>query len=149
MKYSKKLTEEICKYISEGALNKDAAALAGIGETTFYEWQQKTLANGTDNPKYKGKFAESIKKAELLRKKKLANDIVTDKSWQAKAWYLERVHNAEFGQKSKLEVTDARDKIKEVNDLIDEKFDDKVPSQGESVVPESGGPTVPDDAGTE
>jgi transposase len=41
MKYSKEIVQEICKYIEEGSNYEDAAALAGIGESTFYEWKQK------------------------------------------------------------------------------------------------------------
>ena len=41
MKYSKEIVKEICKHTKEGSNYEDAAALAGIGESTFYEWKQK------------------------------------------------------------------------------------------------------------
>lgn len=38
MKYSPEIVEKICGYLRDGRTQKDAAALAGIAEDTFYEW---------------------------------------------------------------------------------------------------------------
>ena len=94
MKYSKELTEEICKKIENGTLNKDAAALCDVSEETFYAWQRK------DDIAYRPEFAESIKKAVAKRKDNFVKTIVTAsmKQWTAAAWYLERIHNDEFGK---------------------------------------------------
>ena len=102
-KYSEELTEEICKHIRNGVLNKDAAILSGISEATFYLWQQEKLEDGKDNPQFHLEFLESIKKAESARKRNFISTIVTasEKNWQASAWYLERVYPEEFGRKER------------------------------------------------
>lgn len=38
MKYCPEKVQEICGYLRQGKTQKDAAALAGIGEETFYGW---------------------------------------------------------------------------------------------------------------
>lgn len=161
-KYSKKLVEELCLRIAEGCSNKDAAILCDISEDTFYSWQQEKDGKGKINPQYHPELSESLKKAVAARKRKLVNDIVTEKSWQAKAWYLERVHYDEFGAKSKLELSTPEDKIKEVNKLIAETFpekepekeeekkdDDKVSSPSPDLVQGQGGEQVQPDQGAE
>ena len=35
------MQKELCDHVIGGASNKDAAALAGIDESTFYKWNQK------------------------------------------------------------------------------------------------------------
>jgi len=95
MKYSKEITEEICKYLRAGNSQKDSAVLAGIGESTYYEWM--------DNPE----FAEPIKKAEQECKSRNIAIIqkAAEKSWQAGAWWLERKYNSEFALKQINELT--------------------------------------------
>lgn len=158
-KYSEKLVAELCDRVAEGCSNKDAAILCDISEEIFYRWQRPTLDNGKVNPEYKIDLVESLKKAVAARKRKLVNDIVTEKSWQAKAWYLERVHYDEYGAKSKLELSTPEDKIKEVNKLIAETFpekeeeakkdDDKISSPSPDLVQGQGGEQVQPDEGTE
>ena len=89
-KYNQKIIREICKHISEGCSNKDAASLVAISEETFYSWQ-----------KSKPEFSESIKKAQASRKQHLIRLIfkAAEKQWQAAAWYLERVYPEEFAVK--------------------------------------------------
>ena len=103
MKYSKELIDEICRNIENGVLNKDAAQLSGIGESTFYDWLKEFNADGTKNDNYRIEFAESIKKAEATRKRNFIASIVkaSNKNWQASAWYLERVYPEEFGRKER------------------------------------------------
>lgn len=96
-KYKPELIRKICKYISEGSSNKDAALLAEISEETFYAWQRSKL-----------EFSESIKKAEAERKRHLI-DIVfkaAEKQWTAAAWYLERVYPEEFGLRKENQAPD-------------------------------------------
>lgn len=101
MKYSKKIVKEICKLVSNGVFNKDAAICVGISEETFYRWQREKLVDGEPNPEYKSDFCESLKKAEAERKKNFILIIAqaSTKQWQAAAWYLERVYRDQFSLK--------------------------------------------------
>lgn len=96
MKYSKDLTEEICKYLQGGNNRTDTCDLVGISFESFNQWM---------NDERKPEFSESIKLAEakckgrciaLVQKAALT-------SWQAAAWWLERKHQNEFAIKYKLE----------------------------------------------
>jgi len=103
MKYSRERVKEICKYISEGLSQKDAAILSGIGESTFYQWK----SDSKDHPSplsdvQKQDFIESLKKAESKNKRRhIKNiDFASKKSWQASAWWLERKYKDEFAVRS-------------------------------------------------
>lgn len=112
MKYSKELVDEICANISNGVINKDAAILSGISEATFYLWQKENDPNNPNeqknplNDEQRLEFLESIKKAEAQRKRNFISSIVkaSNKTWQAAAWYLERVYPSEFGRLREMEV---------------------------------------------
>ena len=127
MKYSKDLVDKIIKYIESGATNEDAAAMAGICESTFYRW----LSDDEDNPlneEEKSEFSESMHRAEARRRTVLANriikatedgylkdvdgKIVKDKNgqaivvkrgeWRAAAFYLERTAPETYAKKSEI-----------------------------------------------
>ena len=101
MKYSKEIVDKICGYIRAGAENKDAAFLVDVGESTFYDWQREKEADGTPNPNYHVEFVESLKKAEIERELRLVTIILkaAEKTWQAAAWYLERVFHDKYARK--------------------------------------------------
>lgn len=86
MKYSKQTTEELCKYISNGLSQKDAAVMAGTTEKSFYEWMKKS------------EFSESVKKAtvgfKLYHLHNIAKHAAT--TFTASAWLLERKFPEEF-----------------------------------------------------
>ena len=113
MKYSPEIIKEICRYIENGNSHKDAAALAGICEDTFYEWRNKS------------EFAESLKKAEL--KCKMRNILLIQKAaqdtWTAAAWFLERRYFDEYGRKQKLEHSG---EIKNINQEAEALTDDEL-----------------------
>ncbi|MDP4009801.1 MAG: hypothetical protein Q8P53_02335 [Candidatus Shapirobacteria bacterium] len=99
-KYSKDLLEKICELIKKGLSNRDASFCMGISESTFYEWQKE-----------KPEFSDTIKKAEMERKLLLISRIfeASNKSWQAAAWYLERVYTDEFGKREPKDLKDETD----------------------------------------
>jgi len=131
-KYNKEIVEGICKLVRSGVFNKDAAECNDISEETFYNWQRPELPNGKPNPEYHPEFSVSLKKAEAERKKNfiLAIALASTKSWQAAAWYLERVYNEQFARreikdhKGKVEVTDenASKELKKAVKEVYEKF---------------------------
>lgn len=114
-KYNKKIVESICKLVRSGVFNKDAAECNGISEETFYKWQRSELPNGKPNPEYHPEFTVSLKKAEAERKKNfiLAIALASTKSWQAAAWYLERVYNEQFARR---EIKDHKGTVEVTNE---------------------------------
>lgn len=81
--------KRICKYISEGLPRCHAAALAGISRDTFYDHQAKF-----------SDFSDAVKKATAKFVRTHVRRIVNAgrTSWQASAWFLERVCPQEFGR---------------------------------------------------
>ena len=143
-KYNKEIVESICKLVRSGVFNKDAAECNDISEETFYNWQRPELTNGKPNPEYHPEFSVSLKKAEAERKKNfiLAIASASTKSWQAAAWYLERVYNEQFARreikdhKGRVEVTNenASKELKKAVKEVYEKFrkDIRKPNTGRS-----------------
>jgi hypothetical protein len=89
MKYTDDTVKSIVNNLRSGNTQRDSALLAGISESTFYEWM-----------KYP-EFSESIKRAEKECKARNIAIIqqAATKSWQAAAWYLERRYNDEYALK--------------------------------------------------
>jgi transposase len=88
-KYTPERIKAITDAVLQGVPYRHAAAIAGITETTFYEWMNKKPA-----------FAEAIKEAEA---KAVAGRIARIRlaegdHWQAAAWWLERKYPQEFGR---------------------------------------------------
>lgn len=89
-KFSPEIIEEICGYIAEGLNQADAQTLAGISKSTFHEWESKH-----------SDFSDALKAAKVKNKQYHIGNIYKAgaKSWQASAWYLERIHGKEFAIK--------------------------------------------------
>ncbi len=103
-KYTPDTVDAICEAIRNGSTQHDAAVMAGVGKTVFYEWYS-----------LKPEFAEAVEKAHADFKQKnvtaiRAAGIRADKtghlsgSWQANAWLLERKYPEEFGQRMTLKL---------------------------------------------
>ncbi len=76
-----------------------AAEAAGIGETTFYEWQRGEFPRGADK-ELKAHFAEELTRARggsALRLMALVSTAAPD-DWRAAAWILERRFPKDFGK---------------------------------------------------
>lgn len=67
-------------------------------------------------------FSESIKKAKIKRKKELLDIIfkASRRTWQAGAWYLERVYPDEFGRKKIQEANTNESLINLIQSLTSE-----------------------------
>jgi len=122
MKYSPEIVDEICHHIELGVSNKDACQLADISEETLYKWIKE-----------KPEFSERIKKAVSKRKQRLTALILKagEKTWQAAAWYLERVHNKEF---AKREIREHEFNPEEMLSELFNKIDDKCETKDTSPV---------------
>ena len=87
-KYCKEIVEEICGHIEGGLTQKDACTLAKISHQTFHRWIDEH-----------SEFSEAIDGARVKNKQFHINKITQAKTWQASAWYLERVYHKEFSIK--------------------------------------------------
>lgn len=85
MKYNDLTVEKICGFIKTGVPSKHAAIASGISEPTFYRWIRERES-----------FDSLIKKAESERLASLVLTIRQDRSWQSKAWLLERLYRDVF-----------------------------------------------------
>lgn len=109
-KFGPETCKEIIEGIKQGYPQKTAAALAGVSESTFYDW----LKRGEDakrKTKY-SEFLESVKKARehskahhlgVIRKAGEGDD-KNRPQWQASAWYLERMFPDEFGRTQRVDM---------------------------------------------
>jgi hypothetical protein len=78
--------------ITKGLTINDACEYAGISEQTYYNWLNKdvsSIKNEEDKKKYL-EFLESLKKAQSECQMYCLDFLMKDKSWQSKAWVLER-----------------------------------------------------------
>lgn len=107
-----KLTEEtqtkIITAIKLGMRFEDAASVAGIALSTFYDW--KARGEKAKSGKFK-QFSEALKKAEAEGEQMLLARIqkAGREQWQANAWILERRHRAKWGRN--VDVTSGGEKI--------------------------------------
>ena len=125
--------EDICNWLKLGYYQEDAATMAGISASTFYDWMkkgdegQKALESGTSSslPAIQedgeveivdmySEFSEAVKKARAeaegahLRNIRRAADNGT---WQASAWWLERAFPKKWGKRSTLDLSDGNEEI--------------------------------------
>lgn len=80
-KYCPEIVEKIAACIAKGNYANVACALAGINDSTYYDWLKDES---------KPEFSNAIKEAEALAEQTALEAIQSDPSWQSKAWFLER-----------------------------------------------------------
>lgn len=126
LKLNNKLTKKICEDIKAGSPMKHAAIAHGISEATFYNWYNdgKNAKKGKKHDFYLAvEEAKSI--AITLRTRRIYNAGKT--SWQADAWWLERVDPENFGRKDKLSLKgDLKHEHKNVKELFSEELIDEI-----------------------
>ena len=78
--------------IEKGLTIVDACEYAGISEKTYYNWLNKNTDEIKDEEERKKfvQFLQDIKKAQSECQMYCLDFIMKDKSWQSKAWLLER-----------------------------------------------------------
>ena len=98
LKLTDELCDNICKDIKEGVPIVHASVANGISTSTFYSWYDK--GKEAKRGKY-NKFYEQVNEARsaavTLRAKRVYK--AGETSWQADAWWLERVDPENFGRK--------------------------------------------------
>lgn len=117
-------TKKICDEIKRGMPLTKAALLAGITATTFYNWYNK--GKKAKSGKFK-KFYDQIEEAKAyaiaLRIENI-RQAGADGTWQADAWWLERIDPDNFSLNKRVQVdadVNARVGLKGLRDVIEEK----------------------------
>ena len=128
LKLTDELCDNICKDIKEGVPIVHASVANGISTSTFYSWYDK--GKEAKSGKYK-KFHDEINEARsvavTLRAKRVYK--AGETSWQADAWWLERVDPENFGRKDKMEVksdntnTNVNMEVKPTDKVLEENAD--------------------------
>ncbi len=97
-KLTDQLCDEICNDIKAGVPIIHAAIAHGIGQSTFYDWYNagKNAKSG-NKKKFYDKVEEAKSVAITLRARRIYK--AGETSWQADAWWLERVDPNNFGRK--------------------------------------------------
>lgn len=111
MKFNETTVNDLVTHLKAGNSIKDSCLLAGISRETYYAWKK-------EHPD----FSDIIKKAEAECKARNIALIQQDKSWQSKAWWLERKYPEEFKERRSSEV-ESKD-LKEVADAIRKIIED-------------------------
>jgi hypothetical protein len=142
-----KLTPELQKRITDaiqgGVDKKVAAAMAGIAESTFYDWLDQ--GRKPDALPEFSEFSESIERAEAEAEVVKVGRIsiaANNGNWKAASWWLERKHPERWSETKKLqtEITGAdggpikisiEDAKKAVLEALTEGISNGTISQGE------------------
>jgi hypothetical protein len=86
---SAEVRRHLLEVAEQGATNRDAAALAGVGERTLYTW----LAH----PDYED-FASAYTTSRAFGRMRSITLIANSTDWRAHAWLLERVDPEHWGK---------------------------------------------------
>ena len=130
-KLTPEIQETICNWLKLGYYQEDAAVMAGIAPSTFYDWLKKGAEEDSKQEEIKAltdggtslpaipegsdlevayiysEFSEAVKKARAeaegahIRNIRRASD---NGVWQASAWWLERSFPKKWGKRSSLEI---------------------------------------------
>jgi len=132
-KLTPEVQENICNWLKLGYYQEDAAIMAGISASTYYEWMKKgeqervaleegekalTLPDTSLPASEDGtpeieliypflEFSEAVKKARAEAEGAHIRNIrkaADNGVWQASAWFLERSHPKKWGKRSQLDV---------------------------------------------
>jgi len=86
------IQKRLLSAIEKGLSIIDSCEYAGISEKTYYNWLNKDIETIKDAAEQKKfiQFLQNIKKAQSECQMYCLDFIMKDKSWQSKAWLLER-----------------------------------------------------------
>jgi transposase len=93
-KRTAKNREAILDALSKGYTRLASAGAGGMTYQTFREWEKDDA-----------EFSDAVEKAEGIAVRRFLGEIAQDKSWQAKAWILERRWPKEFGRRESVEMS--------------------------------------------
>lgn len=128
LKLTDELCDNICNDIKEGVPIVHASVANGISTSTFYSWYDK--GKKAKSGRYK-KFYDEVKEARSIAIKLRAKRVYKagETSWQADAWWLERMDPKSFARKDKMEVksdninTNVNMEVKSTDKVLEENAD--------------------------
>ena len=133
-KISPSVIEDVCNWLKLGYYQEDAAVMAGISPSTFYDWMKKGDEKADDIEETKAltspdsslpaiqdvegtevgeivnlysEFSEAVKRARAEAEGAHIRNIrraADNGSWQASAWWLERSFPKKWGKGSAIEI---------------------------------------------
>ncbi len=133
-KISPSVIEDVCNWLKLGYYQEDAAVMAGISPSTFYDWMKKGDEKADDIEETKAltspdsslpaiqdvegtevgeivnlysEFSEAVKRARAEAEGAHIRNIrraADNGSWQASAWWLERSFPKKWGKRSAIEI---------------------------------------------
>lgn len=126
LKLNNQLSKAICADIKAGAPMKHSAIAHGISERTFYDWYNKgKKAKSGRFKNFYDDVEEAKSQAILLRARRIYK--AGNTTWQADAWWLERVAPKEFGRHDKLSLDgDLKHEHKNIKNLFNEELIDEI-----------------------
>lgn len=98
------LVKKACNLKKKGYTNAQICQACDISESSFYAWQQ--AADGERTP-LQTELLEGLKKAEAEKQAAILEKIEKqgeEGSWQALAWYAERMWPERFGKVDRLQA---------------------------------------------
>jgi len=92
LKIEDDIQQRLLEAIERGLTIADACIYAGISEKTYYNWLNKDISLIKDEKERERfvQFLQSLKKAQSECQMYCLDFLMKDKSWQSKAWVLER-----------------------------------------------------------
>ena len=121
VKLNPQIQEAICNEIKRGTPITSACLIAGISKDTYYRWYRKGEKAKT------GRFKEFYNKIEEAKAYAIALRVENIRkagrngSWQADAWWLERMDPENFSRKDNVNVKSENTNLNfNFNDLFDD-----------------------------
>ena len=105
-KLTRKRLDMICATLSAGGTRKAAAALAGVGETTFHDWMRRARDDDQATP-LQLELLTAVERAEAtatMRAVATIDESIDKGDWKAAAWWLERRRRQDWGRPQPMPV---------------------------------------------
>jgi hypothetical protein len=85
--FTEDITKQLLQFLGGGISIRNTCQALGISERSFYAHCERDAA-----------FHAEIQRARAMGKIRLIREVVTDRDWRAKSWYLSVCYPSEFGR---------------------------------------------------
>lgn len=117
-KLTEELTEQLCALLRTGEFLEHACAAVGLNKTTVYDWIKQGESEPEDGPHriFSNACARAREEGERYHLERInkigdgeahAGEGFSKPDWKARAWILERLNRARYGNVQKTELTGA------------------------------------------
>lgn len=104
LKLNERVQNIICEALANGVTVETAAEIAGIGQSTLYNWLKLGREGVAKYKPFADAVEEAIAKSELVLLERIHE--ASKHTWQAAAWILERRFPERWGRRDRLNVTE-------------------------------------------